>query len=462
VTHFDVVVIGAGSAGEWIWSELPGRSVAVVAAGRVGGECPFVACMPSKALLRSAHVRRLAAEAHLYGAVAAPLGLGDPQAAYAASAVRRDKISEQRDDSRNAADLAAAGAMLYRGLGRIGGPGLVLVDRAGGGSTELTCEDIVIATGSRPSAAQIPGLDQVPTWTSDAALSSEELPGRMVVLGGGPVGCELAQIYASFGTEVTLVQSMPHLLAPEEPFLGQILAGVLASQGVDVRLGTEAAAARRSGTGAFVELSDGTEVRCDRVLVAAGRTPSVEDIGLDSLGIVPSSDGLDTDATCRVVGTRHVWAAGDVTGVAPFTHTANYQGRVLVANLRGEAATADYAAIPRLVYTDPPVAAVGLTRAAAESAGIEVATAGMDLAETARASADGTSIGRLQLVADTVRGVLVGAAAIGPGCDEWIGEAVLAIRAEIPIVLLADVIHGFPTYSEIYEPPLRALAAKLA
>jgi pyruvate/2-oxoglutarate dehydrogenase complex dihydrolipoamide dehydrogenase (E3) component len=459
--HFDVIVLGAGSAGEWIWSQLPGRSVAVVEAGRVGGECPFVACMPSKALLYSAHVRRQSAAAHLCGAVSEALTLDDPASAYAAAVARRDRISGWRDDSRKAADLARAGASLYRGLGRIVGPGRVSVALAGGDSTDLSYDELVIATGSRADVPSVPGLDRVPTWTSDQALSSAELPSSMMVLGGGPVGCELAQVYATFGTEVTLVQSESHLLAPEEAFLGQILSGVLLHQGVDVRLDTSAQAMRQSGPGAIVDLSDGSSVETQRVLLATGRTPWVDGIGLESLGLEPSHHGLAVDEACRVLGAEHVWAAGDVTGIAPFTHTANYQARVLLTNLRGQAAAADYRAIPRTVLTDPPVAAVGMTRVAAETAGMNLATAGMDLAATARAGSDGTEIGRLQLVADKARGVLVGAAAIGPGVDEWIGEAALAIRAEVPLEILADIVHSFPTYSEACEPPLRVLAAKL-
>jgi len=459
--HFDVVVLGTGSAGEWIWSQLPGRSLAVVEVGRIGGECPFVSCMPSKALLRSALVRRLSARAHLLGAVAERLALDDPAKAFAAAVARRDRISNGRDDSQNAADVVRSGATLYRGRGRIVSPGRVRVVLTEGDSAELGYDELVIATGSRPNVPLVPGLDQAPTWTSDEALSSAELPTTMVVLGGGPVGCELAQVYATFGTEVTLVQSESHLLAPEERFLGQILSGVLARQGVDVRLDTVAQLARQSRSGTIIELSDGSAVETERVLLASGRTPWLEDIGLESLGLSPNDDGLAVDGACRVLGAEHVWAAGDVTGIAPFTHTANYQARVLVTNLRGEAASADYKAIPRTVYTDPPVAAVGMTRAAAEVVGMDVVTAGMDLAETARATADGTEIGRLQLVADRTRGVLVGAAGIGPDIDEWIGEATLAIRAEVPLELLAGVVHSFPTYSEAYEPPLRVLANKL-
>jgi dihydrolipoamide dehydrogenase len=460
--HFDVIVLGAGSAGEWIWSQLPGRTVAVVEAGRVGGECPFVACMPSKALLRSAHVRRLSAAAHLHGAVAEPLALGDAALAFAEAVARRDRISDGRDDSSKAADLARSGATLYRGLGRIVGPGLVRVALAVGDTADLSYDELVIATGSRPDLPPVPGLGQVPTWTSDEALSSAELPSRMVVIGGGPVGCELAQVYATFGAEVTLVQSEPHLLAPEEAFLGQILAGVLGRLGVDIRLDAVVRAATRSGSGAKLELSDGSTVETERVLSATGRSPWLADIGLESLGLAPSRDGLAVDEACRVLGTEHVWAAGDVTGIAPFTHTANYQARVLVANLSGRAAATDYRAIPRTVYTDPPVAAVGMTRSVADAAGVDLAVAGMDLAETARATADGVEIGRLQLLADKARGVLVGAAAIGPHADEWIGEAALAIRAEVPLGVLAEGVHSFPTYSEAYEPPLRLLAAAVA
>ena len=228
-----------------------------------------------------------------------------------------------------------------------------------------------------------------------------------------------------------------------------------------MRLGTEVTAVEPAGEAARLHLSDGTTLVVERVLVAAGRSPRTGGLGLEALGIEPGPAGLEVDERCRVRATGggdHVWAAGDVTGVAPFTHAANYQGRVVAANLLGTTATADYRAIPRAVFTEPPVASVGMTEAEAGGQGVDAVSAAMDLGETARSATDGPSLGRLVLTADRGRGVLIGAAGIGPHVDEWIGEAVLAIRAEVPLSVLVDVVHGFPTFSEAYEPPLRELA----
>lgn len=456
--RFDIVVLGAGSAGEWIWRQLPDQRVAVVESGLVGGECPFLACVPSKALLRSAHLRRELADAPRYGATSRPVRLGDEAPAFAAAVARRDRICEGRDDSANAKELVRSGATLYRGLGTIVAPGRVRVDRAEGGSLELSYGELVIATGSVPKAPSIPGLERVPVWYSHQALSSAELPKRLAILGGGAVGCELAQVYQAFGVRVTQLESAAHLLPSEEPFLGQALAKSFAAAGIEVRVGTSVEQVRRADGATVLQVADGQPVEADRILIATGRAPRVEGIGLEALGIEPGPEGLATDASCRVVGAEHVWAAGDVTGIAPFTHTANYQGRILAANLGGGRARADYRAIARVVYTAPVVAAVGMTRAAAESAGIGVVVAGLDLGETARALTDGAeAAGRLQLLGDRRRQRLLGAAIIGPGADEWIGEAALAIRAEVPLEVLADVVHPFPTYSEAYERALQEL-----
>lgn len=460
MTDFDIVVLGGGSGGEWIWDAVPGRSIAVVEAGRVGGECPFVACIPSKALLRAAHLRRQIAAAHTLGATAEPVRLDDAERAFAAAVERRDEVSDGRDDTGNADALRASGATLYRGRGRIVGPGRVEVDAGDGPPVQLGYGELVVATGSSAVRPPIPGLDDVPTWSSDEALSSGELPPSLAVLGGGPVGCELAQVYASFGARVTLIEPGDRLVGREDPWVSTTLAAALADSGVDVRTGTEVQSAAAAAPGARLELSGGHRLDVARVLIATGRRPNVAGLGLETLGVdvEGSAGGLATDPTGRVAGAAHLWAAGDVTGVAPFTHTANYQSRIVAANLRGERREADYRAIPRVVYTDPPVAAVGQTAGEAEAAGVRVAVEGMAATETARASTDGTRRGELRLVADADAGLLVGAAAVGPAADELIGEATLAIRARIPLAVFADVVHAFPTHGECYEPPLRRLA----
>lgn len=455
---FDVVVLGAGSGAEGIWGSLSDCSVAVVESGRVGGECPFVACVPSKAMLRSAQVRRLAGRAHVLGASGERLQLGDPAAAFAAAVRRRDEASEDRDDRSSAAELSNTGAVLLRGRGQVVAPGRVRIIDGESGDREVGYGELVIATGSRPTEPAIPGLDEVPCWTSDAALSACELPGSLVVLGGGPVGCELAQMYRAFGVEVTLIEASEHLLANEDDWLGGQLARVLADDGIDVRTGTSVKSCRPVGGGAVLHVADGQEIEAARVLVAIGRTPNVAGLGLETLGVDVGVDGLTTDPTGRVVGVDHLWAAGDVTGIAPFTHTAAYQSRLVAANLKGAAEVADYRAIPRVVYTDPPVAAVGLSEASALEQGLVVEVEEMRMAELARATTDGGARGATHLVADMTTGVLAGAAIIGPAADEIISELALAIRARIPINVLADVVHPFPTYAEGLGPPLRRLA----
>jgi pyruvate/2-oxoglutarate dehydrogenase complex dihydrolipoamide dehydrogenase (E3) component len=376
----------------------------------------------------------------------------------AAPAARRDAISLGRDDAAKADGLRKSGAELFRGKGRIDGPGLIVVTNTAGKKEHISYGELVISTGSTANRPPVPGIGLVPTWSSDEALSSAELPDSLAVLGGGPVGCELAQVYSAFGTKVTVIAKSDHLLPKEEPQFGIAIGEVLRANGVVVRTGARLRSVAPSGTGAMLQLEDDMPIYVDRVLVATGRAANVEGIGLESLGIVPNPDGLLTDLRCRVQGVDHVWAAGDVTGIAPFTHTANYQARIVVTNLRGHVVSADYSSIPRVVYTDPPVAAVGLTEEAARSSGIEVKSAWSSISDSVRAGTDGTEVGLLHLVADATANVLIGAAAIGPSVDELIGEAALAIRARIPLEVWADVVHPFPTYSEAFEQPLRQLA----
>jgi len=691
VPDFDVVVLGGGTSGVLVATGLAhaGRSVALVEAGLVGGESPYLACLPSKSMLASA--RRGETWEH--------------------AVARRNEVTGHLDDSMFAARLADTGVRLIRGTGQVREPGTIEVTAAGRGrpgqpdqpeKTVLGYADLVIATGSEPLAPPVEGLTDVPTWTSAEALSSQDLPRHLIVMGAGPAGCELTQIYAAFGSQVTLIEAEPQVLPYEAPFAGEILSDALRRTGADLRLGSPVVKAAPLDKGLALILADGTSLEGDRILLATGRRPRLAGLGLDKLGITPSAGGaLPVDATCRVhtangqptgtegqqpstparsipappqpaataaqpaavlgqattvpgqattgpgqaggttgppaaaaaqaatavgafpgqpaaatgafpgqpanaarrtaaapgqpvaapgqpvsgpgqaggttgqptaatgppaaapgqptgaagqqpnaapgqpagttgqpavavtgqpatasvqpattpeqpnaapsqpatatgqpatasaqpasapeqpnaatgqpatasgqpataaaepvgatgppaTGTGRVWAAGDVTGIAPYTHTARYQASVIIANILGERRVADYRAIPRCVYTTPSVCCVGVTPGQAAAAGIQLRTVGHDLAETGRAAVEDDDRGRIELYADMTGGdTLVGAAAVGRGAEEWMGELSLAIRAGIPLKMLADVVHAFPTYGEAIERSLRELA----
>jgi pyruvate/2-oxoglutarate dehydrogenase complex dihydrolipoamide dehydrogenase (E3) component len=308
----------------------------------------------------------------------------------------------------------------------------------------------------------VEGLADVPTWTSDEALSGAELPGRLIVLGGGPVGCELAQVFARYGVAVTRRRGCT---SGSRPSSGRRCTGSSPQTGSTSTSACTLPAAHRAPMAWSWRSMTAGQSRWTGSCWATGRAPNLAGLGLETLGIA-ADGGLDLDDHCRVRGQEHVWAAGDVTGIAPYTHTASYQGRVVAANLLGRPRRADYRAIPRAVYTDPPAYAVGLTPGQAAAAGVDLATAAMDLNQTARALIAGPDAlgsetgagGRVELYADRRRGVLVGAAAVGAGADEWMAEATLAIRAEVPVEILDDVIHAFPTFGEALEPPVHELA----
>ncbi len=464
---FDVVVLGGGTSGSLIAIEVSraGRSTALVEAGLVGGEAPYLADMASKSLLQSA--RRGETWEH--------------------AVARRDEVAGHLDDAAAAARLAEAGVTLIRGTGRITGPGTVEVtpqpDRSGpngltpAGPMTLHYQDLAVCTGSEPVAPPVEGLADVPAWTSAEALTCPDLPRRLVVLGAGPVGCELAQIYAAFGSQVTLVEAEPHVLPGEAQFTSEILGDALRRTGVDLRLGSGVVKAESTDDGLALTLADGTRVEADRVLLASGRRPRLSGLGLEELGISAGpGEMLPLDETCRVVANApgktapaagqkpgRVWAAGDVTAIAPYTHTARYQARIVAANLLGGTRAADYRAVPRTVYTSPSVYTVGMSPSLAEATGVDLITVSYDLAETARAQVEDDDRGRVELYADAGAGdILVGAAAIGPDAEEWMSEVTLAIRARIPLPVLADVVHAFPTYGEAVGTPLRGLAERSA
>ena len=443
--RFDLMVLGGGSGAEAICgSGLDGLSIAVVEELRFGGECPFVACMPSKAMLSSAALEKRATGR----APTAPA-----YAAYRAAASRRDRVAEQRDDSQHQRAMQDQGVETIRGRGRILEPGVVEV-----GGEQIEFGDLVIATGSEPTLPPVDGLDQVDYWFSDRVLSSAELPESAVILGGGPVGCELAQVLARFGCHTVLIEVADTLLSAEEPELGRAMAETLTADGVEVLVGRPVESVSSPSPGAIRLRRQGdSPLEVQMLVVAAGRRPRIHGLGLESYGLTPDARQLPIDEHCRALGQPHLFGVGDVTGIAPFTHTANYQGKLVAANLRGGDQAADYRAIPRAVFTDPPIAAVGLTRRRAREQGVVVVSSTCAFADTARALAEDVRTGELVLVADTAKRVLVGAAIAGPGADESISWAALAIKAELSVALLRDTVAPFPTYSEAFLAALDAL-----
>lgn len=443
--RFDAVVLGMGPGGEVAASRLidGGLRVAVVERELIGGECAYWACMPSKTLLRPAEARQ---EAHAAAGVTTPELVFDELKAY------RDSIVRHYDDSKQVEDYEGRGAAVFKGTGRIAGPGAVEV-----GGERIEAEHIIVATGSDPVVPPVEGIEDVGAWTNREVTALSSIPGRAVVVGGGPVGIEMGQMMARFGTEVTLVQGPDRILNREEPEVSALLAETLSRESISVHAGRKVVSARNEAGSTTVVLDDGTSIETDVVVVATGRRPRIHDIGLESVGVTPGERGLGIDDRCRV--TEGVWAVGDASGTALFTHVAKYQARVVASNILGRDAVADYRSIPRVVFCDPEIAAVGMTAAQAREAGHDVATATIDVAATtARPWTYATDPrGSLGLIADRSRRVLLGAWAVAPMASEWIHEAVLAVRAEVPLATLTDTVAQFPSFSEAYLPALEAL-----
>ena len=452
----DVAILGAGSGGEMLASLLgaQGMSVGIIEENLVGGECPFYACMPSKAMLRSAAIRFYAQHTMDVGASSIPLQLDDRKQAFAAAVKRREGICDNHKDNAKEQNLVDLGVKVIRGHGVISSAGVLTV-----ASKEILYTHLVISTGSVPSIPPIPGLEDVNYWTTDKALTSEYLPDSLIVIGGGPAGCELAQIYSRFGTNVTLIEPAKNLIFKEENLISLELEGFFRREGIEVILETPIIEVTKTDQGkSKVELKDGRVFTADQLLVSTGRTPNTKGLGLESLGVkVKESGAVDIDSHCRINGDTNLWACGDVAGIAPFVHTANYQARIIAEGILGRDRQANYEAIPRAVYTSPSVASVGMSYKDALAAGVSAITSNFNLKNTSRNAVDGEAGGLLILTADKQSRTIIGAAAIGPHADEWISEAALAIRAKIPLDTLADVVHAFPTYGEAYEQPIRDL-----
>ncbi len=455
--NYDLLVLGGGSAGETAASRVAtaGRRVALVESRLVGGECPYWGCIPSKALLIAASRRRQASTAHSLGAVAGPLDLGDPAAGWQRALHIRDERANHLDDTETAQGLTDQGVEIIRGEGQISAPGCVTV-----GTRELMYDNLLISVGADAALPPIPGLGDAHPWTSDDALTSNDLPESLLILGGGAIGVELAQVFSTFGTAVTVVEAMDRLLPGEEPEVSAVVNDVLARTGVAVRAGVGVDRVSSSKGATVLHLADGTGLSADRLLVATGRRPRTKGYGLEVLGIDTSGGGVPTGDDGRVPGHRNVFAAGDVTGKYPFTHTANYAGRVVAANVLGGDATMHLEAVPRGVFIDPPVAGVGISAEQARREGRSVVRATMDVGGTARGWLESEE-GIVVLNADAERGTLIGASAIGPRADEWIAQVTLAVRAGIPVATLVDTIQPFPAVSEALFPAYERLLGQL-
>jgi pyruvate/2-oxoglutarate dehydrogenase complex dihydrolipoamide dehydrogenase (E3) component len=447
---FDLIVLGLGPGGEELAGTVAaaGRSVLGIDPHLVGGECPYYGCIPSKMILRAAGTL---AESRRVNQLA---GRASDEPDFGPVATRiRDEATDDWNDQVAVDRLEGKGAKIQRGAGRLAGRGADGRLQVQVGDDTHTAAAVCVSTGTAPAMPPIDGLADLPrgvddlVWTNREIVKARTAPRSMVVIGGGAIGCELAQGFARFGTSVTLIEGAPHLLMPEEPEAGAVVAEVLAREGLTVCQGVGVQSVARGGDGVVVTLADGSTATGEKLLVAAGRRPNLSDIGLETVGLDPQTRHLEVDEHMQVDGLEGVFAIGDVTGKAPFTHVAVWQARVLAAHVLGQDEPyGGYQGVAWATFTEPEVGRVGLTEQQARDKGLTVRVGRQEFASNSRGWIHGPgNDGFVKLVEDADRGVLVGATVVGPYGGELLGMLTLAVHAEVSVATMATMHYAFPT-----------------
>lgn len=451
----DVVVIGLGPGGEALASRLATARLSVVGVDSrlVGGECPYFACIPTKMMIRAADAL---AEARRVGTLAGSADVR-PDWSPVAARIRRDATADW-DDRIAVERLENAGMRFVRGRGRITAPGEVEVSTSDGPVNFRATKAIVVNPGTDPAVPPIPGLAGTPFWTNREAVKTLTVPSTIVVLGGGPVGCEFSQVFSRFGAKVTLLQSRPTLLPLAEPDAGKLVADRFAAEGIVVRTGVSVSSVEYDGSGFAVSLDGGESLTAEGLVVATGRRTDLASLGVGAFGLDESARGIEVDERLRAA--PGLWAIGDITGKGAFTHMSMYQAAIAAADILGEEhAPADYRAVPNVTFTDPEVGSVGLTEAAATARGLTVRTGRVDIPASSRGYIHGPgNDGFIKLVEDADRGILVGATSVGPAGGEILSALAVAVHAEVPTSTLREMIYAYPTFHRAIEAALADLA----
>ena len=445
----DVAVVGLGPGGESLATRLAQAGLSVLGVDRrlVGGECPYYGCIPSKMMIRAADSlaegRRIADLA----------GHSTVTPDWKPVHVRiRDEATTDWDDAGAVKRLEDAGVRFVRGPARLVGSRAVEVD----GTTYTARTGVVLNTGTEPAVPPIDGLAETPFWTNRDACRLEELPGSLVVIGGGAIGAEMAQAFSRFGVQVSVLEVADRILAPEEPEASKVVADVFGEEGIQILAGAKIESVRYD-EGQFAVAAGGRTLRADKLLVSAGRRPNLGDLGLDAVGLDPSARSVDVDTRMRATGADGLWVIGDITGKGAFTHMSMYQAAIAVRDILGQdGPEASYHAVPRVTFTDPEVGSVGMTEKQARDAGLSVRVGRVDLARSTRGWI-AKAKGLIKLVEDADRGVLVGATAVGPSGGEVLSMLTTAVHAEVPTSTLRSMIYAYPTFHRAVESALEDL-----